>query len=63
MRDAADVFLWPPKHGGINVGWSARTYIPQLCADTELRLEDLPGVIDNRERERERERESQRNPC
>ena len=41
----------------------------QHCDDTGCNLEDLPGVMDNREewrareREREREREGQGDPC
>ena len=33
------------------------TYIQQLCADTGCRLDDLPGVIDERDEWRERVRE------
>ena len=46
----SDVLLWTPSHGRAK----ARTYILQLCADTECSPEDLPEGIDDRERWRER---------
>ena len=49
-----DIFLWTPSYGRAKVGWPAKTYIQQFCADTGYRLEDLPGVIDNRDRWQER---------
>ena len=30
----SDLLLWIPSHERAKVGWSARTYIQQLCADT-----------------------------
>ena len=53
----SDVLLWTPSHRRAKVGRSARTYIQQLCANTECRLEDLPGAMDNRDGWRERVRE------
>ena len=53
----SDVLLWTPSHGWAKVGQPARTYIQQLCADTGCSLEDLPGVMDNRDGWRERVRE------
>ena len=50
-----------PTHGRASVGWPARTYSHQLCADTGCSLEDLPGAMDDRDgllkRERERVKE------
>ena len=43
-----DILLWNPSHGRANAGRPARTYIQQLCADTECSLEDLPEAMDNR---------------
>ena len=45
-----DIFPWTPSYGRAKVGRPVRTYIQQFCADTGYRLEDLPGVIDNRDR-------------
>ena len=44
-----------PIHGPASVGWLARTYSHQLCADTGCRLEDLPGAMDDRDGWRDRE--------
>ena len=41
-----DVLLWTPSHGRAKEGRSARTYIQQLCANTE--------AMDDRERWQER---------
>ena len=53
----SDVLLWIPSHEQAKVGWPARTYWQQLCADTGCSQEDLLGVIDNRDRWKERVRE------
>ena len=53
----SDVLRQTPSYRQAKVGWSARTYIQQLCADKGCSLEDLPGVMDNRDRWRERVRE------
>ena len=62
-----DVLLGTPPHGRASVGRPARTYQQQFCSDTGCSLEDLPRVMDDRdrwkERERERERERQGNAC
>ena len=50
----SDVLLWNPSHGWAKVGRLARTYIQQLCADTRCRLEELPGVMDDRDGRRDR---------
>ena len=39
------------------VGRSGKAYIHQLCADTGCSLDDLPGVMDNRDRWQEKVRE------
>ena len=44
-------------HGQAKAGGPARTYKQQLCADTRSSLEDLQGVMDDRDRWQERVRE------
>ena len=52
----SDILLWIPSNRRTNVGWPARTYIQQLCADTGWSLEDLEAMDDWDEwRERVRE--------
>ena len=53
------VFLWTLRNGRTSVGRPARTYLIQLCADTGCSLENLPGVMNDRDGWGE----SQRNPC
>ena len=53
----SDILLWTPSHGQAKAGWTARTYIQQLCANTGYSLEDLLGAIDDRDRWWERVRE------
>ena len=53
----SDILLWTPSHVQAKAGWPARTYIQQLCADTGCSLEDLPGVMNDREGWQERVRE------
>ena len=50
------VLLWTPSHGHTSVRWPARTYIPQLCANTGCSLEDQPGAMDDRDEWQEREK-------
>ena len=45
----SDILLWTPSHGRAKTRRPVRTYIQQLCADTENRLEDLPGAMDNKD--------------
>ena len=52
-----DVLLWIPTHGRAKAGRPARTYIRQLCEDTECCPEDLPRAMDDREEWRERVRD------
>ena len=55
----SDILLCTPSHGRRKVGRPARTYIPQLCADTGCNLEDIPVAMDDRDGEQE----GQGNPC
>ena len=50
----SDVLLWTPSHDWAKTGRPARTYIQQLCEDMVCSPEDLPEVMNNRERWRER---------
>ncbi len=52
-----DVLLWTPTHGRAKAGRPARTYIQQLCEDTECCPEDLPRAMNDREEWRERFRD------
>ena len=46
----SNIFLWTSTHGHTSVGWHAKIYIHQLCADIGCSLEDLPvGMDDKRE--------------
>ena len=53
----SDVLLWTPIYGRAKAGRPARTYIQQLCEDTECSPEDLPEAMNDRERWRERVRD------
>ena len=53
----SDVLLWTPTYGCAKAGWSARTYIQQLCEDTGCNSEDLPEAMNDREKWRERVRD------
>ena len=55
----SNVLLWTLSHGWAKIGWPARTYLQQLCADTRCSLEDLLGVMGNRQVARE----GRRNLC
>ena len=44
-----DVLLWTPSIGQVKVGWPARNYQQQLCANIGCSLEDLPGEMDDRD--------------
>ena len=50
----SDVLLWAPTYGR---GRPARTYIQQLCEDMGCSPEDLPEVMNDREKWRERVRD------
>ena len=45
-----DVLLWTPTYGRAKAGRPARTYIQQLCEDTECSPEDLPEVMNDWEK-------------
>ena len=53
----SDVLLWTPTHGRAKAGRPARTYIQQLCEDTGCCPDDLPEVMNDREKWRERARD------
>ena len=53
----SDVLLWTPTYGRTKAGRPARTYIQQLCEDTGCSPEDLPEVMNDREKWRERVRD------
>ena len=46
-----------PAYGRTKAGRPARTYIQQLCEDTECSPEDLPEAMNDREKSRERVRD------
>ena len=45
----SDVLLWTPSHGRAKARRPVRTYIQQLCTNTECIPEDVPKVMDDRE--------------
>ena len=53
----SDVLWWTPTYGRAKAGWPARTYIQQLCENTECSPEDLPEAMNDREKWRERVRD------
>ena len=53
----SDVLLWAPTHGRAKAGRPARTYIQQLCEDTECCPQYLPKAMNDREKWRERVRD------
>ena len=53
----SDVLLWIPSHGQAKAGRPARTYLQQLCEDTECSPEDLPEAMNDRVEWRERVRD------
>ena len=52
-----NVLQWTPTYGRAKAGRPARTYIQQLCEDTECSPEDLPEAMNDREKWRERIRD------
>ena len=52
-----NIHLWTSSHRRPKAGRPDRTYIQQLCADTEYSLEDLSGAMDDRDGWREMVRE------
>ena len=53
----SDLLLWTPAYGKAKAGLPARTYIQQLCEDTGCSPEDLPEVMNDREKWQERVRD------
>ena len=45
----SDIILWTPTHGHTSIGWLAKIYIHQLCADTEYHLENITRVMTDRQ--------------
>ena len=43
------VLRWTPSHGRAKAGRPTKTYIQQLCADSECSPEDLPEAMGDRE--------------
>ena len=54
----SDVLLWTPTYGRAKAGRPARTYIQQLCEDTECSPEDLPEAMNDWEKWQERVRDT-----
>ena len=52
-----DILLLTPLDGWAKAGWPSKTYMQQLGVDTGCSLEDLPGVMDDRDRWWERFRD------
>ena len=52
----SDVLQWTPSYGRAKAGRPARTYIQQLCEDTEYSPKDPPEAMNDREKCRERVR-------
>ena len=57
-----DVLLWTPSHGRAKARRPARTYIQQLCEDTESSPEDLPEAMTDREKWRRKGQGSHHHP-
>ena len=53
----SDVLLWTPTYGRAKAGRAPRTYIQQLCEDTDCSPEYLPEAMNDREKWRERVRD------
>ena len=53
----SDVLLWTPSYGQAKAGRPARIYIRQLCEDTGCSPEDLPEVMNDKDKWRERVRD------
>ena len=53
----SDVFLWIPSYGQAKAGRPSQTYIQQLHEDTGCSPDDLPEVMNDREKWRERVRD------
>ena len=49
----SDILLWTPIYGRAKAGRPARTYMQQLCEDMGCSPEDLPEVMNDREKWRE----------
>ena len=54
----SDELLWTPTYGRAKAGRPARTYIQQLCEDTDCRPENLSETMNDWEEWRERVRDT-----
>ena len=52
-----NTLLWTLTYGRAHAGRPARTYIQQLCEDTGCSPDDLPEVMNDREKWREKVRD------
>ena len=52
-----ELLLWTPTYGRAKTGRLTRTYIQQLCEDTECSTEDLPEAMNDWMKWRERVRD------
>ena len=59
----SDILLWTSTHRCASIGRPARTYLHQLCVDTECSLKDFLGMMGDRDGWRERERERVKEIC
>ena len=50
----SDLLQWISSHRRASVGWLGSTYLQQLCTDTACSQENLPNVMDNRDKWQER---------
>ena len=53
-KNINDIFPWTPTRGHTSVGWPAKSYIHQLCAETGCRLDNLARVMADKDEEREK---------
>ena len=53
----SDLLLWTPSYCRAKAGRPARTYLQQVCEDTECSPEDLPEAMNDREEWRKRVRD------
>ena len=53
----SDVLLWTLSHGRARLGRPARPYLQKICTDTGCNMEDLPKVMDDRDKWLEKVRE------
>ena len=47
--ELSDVLQWTSSYGCASVGRTAKIFLHQLCVDLGCSLENLPGVMDDRD--------------